>query len=276
MRNAKSAKWLLFLIALAVLAGYTDLPSHFAHEAQKEEIFPVEQIIDGDTIRVPDKRGRSRLIRLEGIDCPEIMRHDSPGDPFSKEATELLSKLLKSKTVRARFGAERYDRYGRLLAFVFSGDLNVNREIVKAGLATVIELGQQDPVLMKELLNAQKTAMRNREGIWSGDGNFNQLRSNERFVVAQSKVARMEGKRIVIMAKITGSARKRGGTVILKTDGGVEIVIFGGSAANFSHFGIAPRSHYTGKTVRIVGRASMYRGAPNIIVRHPMSISVQE
>ncbi|WP_462137645.1 thermonuclease family protein [Candidatus Mycalebacterium sp.] len=276
MRNSKSVKWLFLLIALVVLAGYADLPSRFSPEAQKGEIFPVERIVDGDTIRILYKPGHSHPVRLEGIDCPEIMRHDSPGDPFAKEATELLSKLLKNKTVRARFGAERYDRYGRLLAFVFSDGVNVNRKIVEAGLATVIQIGQQDPVLMEELLNAQKTAMRNREGIWSGDGNFKQLRSNERFVVAQSKVAHMEGKRIVIRAEITDSARKRSGTIILKTDGGIEIVIFGGSAANFSHFGIDPRAHYTGKTVRIVGRASMYRSKPNIIVRHPMSISVQE
>lgn len=275
MRNSKSAKWFLPLIAIAVLAGYTD-PSSLLAPGTREETFAVDRVVDGDTIRVSDKHGRSRLMRLEGIDCPEIAKHDSPGDPFAKEAGELLSKLLKDKTVRARFGAERYDRYGRLLAFVFSGDANVNREIVKAGLATVIEVGPQDPVLMDELRNAQKTAMRNRAGIWSGDGNFEQPRGNERFVVAQSGVVRMEGKRIVITAKITDSVRKSGGIVILKTDGGVEIVIFGGSAANFSHFGIDPRTRYKGKTVQVVGRASMYRGKPNIIVRHPMSISVKE
>ncbi len=272
-RNPRVLRWIVPLLAVTVLASYGGVFSHFRqHRAKKEEIFRVAQIIDGDTIAVYGKDGRRRLLRYEAIDCPEQAREDSPGDPLSEKATELNAKLIKDGTVRVRFGEERYERYGRLLGFVFSGGLNINREIVAAGLATVIEIGYQNPELLAELHRAQKQAMENRIGIWEGNGVFEPPENHERFVVPESGVAPMAGKRIVLRAKITGTTGKRGGTVILKTEGGVEIVIFGNSIPNFRHFGINPIKHYKGKTVQVVGRASMYRGVPNIILRHPASI----
>ncbi len=276
MRNSKNhLKWLVLTLVLAAVTAYTGIARDLTRGAQTDETFRVRKIIDGDTIRVTDKKGRSRLLRYEGIDCPEKGRDDSPGDPFSKEATELNSKLVKNKTVRVRFGTEKYDRYGRLLGFVFTDGENVNREIVSAGLATVLKIGKQNPEMMEELTNAQQSAMKKRIGLWSGDGNFEPSEQNNRFAVPQNKMAEMEGQRIVVRAKIMDAMKKSGGIIILKTDGGVEVVIFGSSVENFRHFGINPLEYYNNKNVLITGRASMYRGRPNIIIRHPFSIHLE-
>lgn len=276
-KNPRAVRWFVALVAIASLASYGGvLPDFGKGGAGKEETFRVLKIIDGDTVAVSGKNGRRRLLRYEAIDCPEHARENSPGDPFAEKAAELNAGLVNGRTVRVRFGGEKYDRYGRLLGFVFSGGANVNRELVNAGLATVLEIGLQDPEMIGELRRAQKRAMGKRIGIWEGNGVFEPPEGNEKFIISQSRVAEMAGKRIVIRAEITGSRAKKGGTVILKTDGGVEIVIFGKSVSNFRHFGINPSEHYPGKTVQVVGRASMYRGRPNIIARHPISIYVEK
>ncbi len=275
-RNLPAIRWFIPVFAFAALASYGGIFSHFREAgAQREETFRVLEVIDGDTIAVADRNGHRRFLRYQSIDCPEHQREDSPGDPFSEKATELNAKLVGNGTVRVRFGNERYDRYGRLLGFVFSGKVNINTELVASGLATVLEIGPQSGELIEELRRAQTLAMKNRIGIWEGNGVFEPPENHEKFVVNQSKVADMAGKRIVTRAKITGSVAKRNGIVILKTDGGVEIVIFGKAVTNFRHFGINPLEHYTGKTVQVVGRASMYRGSPNIIINHPISIYAQ-
>ena len=128
---------------------------------------------------------------------------------------------------------------------------------------------------MAEIREARKSAMLARRGIWGGDGNFPPPRGNMKFVIPQSEAAGRTGERVVVRAVITGAKRKRK-LVVLKTDGGIEVPVFKKSFPNFSHFGINPRKFYNGKTVLITGRVSMYQGKPNIIVRHPMSIFVEQ
>ncbi len=272
MRGFKSAKWLVVLLVFLPLANYGGVFSRLGSRAKNEQTFRVAKIIDGDTIKIVDRKGREMSLRYEGIDCPEIPTTDSPGDPFSEEATDMNAGLLKSGTVKVRFARERYGRYGRLIGFVFSDGENVNKRLVEAGLATVFEIGFQDPALMEKLRHAQKSAMANRRGIWSGQWKFKPGKGNEKFMTPAGKIPEMEGRRIVAQGRVTDSLRKKSGIIILKTTGGFDMVIFGNSVGTFLHFGINPLEQYTGKTVSVVGRVSMYRGRPNIRIGHPASI----
>ncbi|MGI9558208.1 MAG: thermonuclease family protein [Thermodesulfobacteriota bacterium] len=276
MKNRSVAKWFLPLLILAVAAGYGGVSSRLSGNGARTETFTVTRVIDGDTIGIRAKNGRKYSLRYEGIDCPEVARKNSPGDPLSEEATRLNAKLVENKTVRVRFGEQGYDRYGRLLGFVFAGETNVSAEILRAGLATVFEMDGQDTAMMDKFRAAAKEAKKSRRGIWSGDGNFKPHESHKDFVIPQSELPSRVGERVVIRALITGAKRKRNGMVILDTDGGAGIVIFSNASENFKHFGIKPRTRYKGKQVQIAGRVSMYRGKPNIIVSHPASIYVRK
>ena len=57
---------------------------------------------------------------------------DTPGEPFSSDATEFNKELLEGRKIRLEFDEEKYDRYGRLLAYVYADDIFVNEEIVKS------------------------------------------------------------------------------------------------------------------------------------------------
>ncbi|MCY4046814.1 MAG: thermonuclease family protein [Candidatus Dadabacteria bacterium] len=274
MRNSGILKWFIPLLAAAVLAGYGGLPERIADRETGSETFRVVKVIDGDTVRARDGRGRERLIRYEGIDCPEDGGARFPSDPPGRSATLANAGFVKGKKVEVRFGERRFDTYGRLLGFVFADGKNVGLELVRAGLATVFEAEGQDEALMEEMRSARRSAMAARRGIWGGDGNFPPPPQNAGFIIPQNRAADMTGKRVVIRAVITGAERKRK-LVVLKTDGGIEIPVFKNALPNFSHFGIVPHKFYKGKTVLVTGRVRMHKGVPGITVWHPMSIFVE-
>jgi micrococcal nuclease len=85
-------------------------------------------VADGDTITVLSDK-RPLKIRLYGIDCPEKRQ------PFGKRAKQFTSDLVFGKVVDIEPIA--IDRYGRTVAFVRVGNLSVNEELIKEGLAWV-------------------------------------------------------------------------------------------------------------------------------------------
>ncbi len=91
-------------------------------------------VIDGDTIRVGHER-----VRLLGIDAPEFPGHCrkgracAPGDP---SASKRNLKALLTGSVRIIPVAR--DRYGRVVAQVYSGGRNVACEQLRAGQAVYV------------------------------------------------------------------------------------------------------------------------------------------
>jgi len=114
-------------------------------------------VYDGDTIKI--KSGE--IIRYIGINSPEKT------DPFFKEALDKNSSLVLGKTVSLEFDITPKDRYGRTLAYVYTGSTLVNLEMVKAGLA-VSETIQPDVKHQDEIINVQKSAREKCLGIWQG------------------------------------------------------------------------------------------------------------
>jgi micrococcal nuclease len=84
----------------------------------------VSRVVDGDTLVVQLSSGPIR-VRLYGIDAPE---HNQPG---GREATAALSSLLAGQRVELEPVSQ--DRYGRMVAHVFRGSLDVNAEMVRLG-----------------------------------------------------------------------------------------------------------------------------------------------
>ena len=96
--------------------------------------------MDGDTIRVI-WHGENLSVRLLGINAPE-RRH-----PGGAESTERLRTLLAgADAVGLEFenNIPRRDSLGRLLAYVWRGDLLLNLEMVKRGHAGLYKNGGKD------------------------------------------------------------------------------------------------------------------------------------
>ena len=84
---------------------------------------------DGDTLTAQLPNGKTQ-IRLACIDTPETTQRGG------SEATKTLRSLLPKGT-RIEVRAIERDRYGRLVAEVFSNGSNVNLAMVQAGEAVI-------------------------------------------------------------------------------------------------------------------------------------------
>jgi len=118
----------------------------------------VSQVIDGDSFTI-DSPKEDVEIRLTGVNAPEA------SECFHDEATRRLTRILKEDApALERSGA---DRFGRVLAHVYVGELHVNAEMVARGLALATP-GDGDRHEAK-LLEAENTAWRSGAGLWAPD-----------------------------------------------------------------------------------------------------------
>jgi len=115
-------------------------------------------VIDGDTIHLSN----GEKIRYIGIDTPER------GEPYFEEATRTNRQLLEDRDLRFERDVTNEDRYGRLLRYVFAGDIFVNAELARRGLALVYREGKfPDDRYFDTLKEAAEEAAAAGRGIWS-------------------------------------------------------------------------------------------------------------
>ena len=144
----------------------------------------VKRIADGDTIELTD----GRLVRYIGVNAPEINHELQTADPFGFEASALNAQLVGSKAVRLEYDIERFDIYGRTLAYVFlPDDTMANARLLQSGLAYYLH---KIPNVKYEplLLRTQREAMRARRGFWrqwhEREGRYVGNRNSQRFHLA--------------------------------------------------------------------------------------------
>ena len=132
------------------------------------DIIGEAEVIDGDTIIINDIR-----IRFTGSDAPESYFFgktqkclDGKGREWEcgNAATQKLKDLINNQTVRCT--DEGQDRYGRTLGICYVGDIDLQAEMVKSGMA-VAYLRYSD-----RYEKEQNYAKKVKAGMWAGK--FNQ------------------------------------------------------------------------------------------------------
>ncbi|MGB0638635.1 MAG: thermonuclease family protein [Myxococcota bacterium] len=154
-------------------------------------------VTDGDTFSLADcagsdqSQGQVEVIRLLGIDTPEMARDGSPEECYGSEATEYLQHVLQGRSFRLEFDQECFGTYERTLAWVFiSGEADdplkeeldllgglgvqedgsfevlVNELMIRAGFAVVYE-PEEDVRYFDRLMQAEQQAMAADLGLWS-------------------------------------------------------------------------------------------------------------
>lgn len=119
------------------------------------EVVRVKRVVDGDTLELSD----GRKVRLVGINTPER------GEPLYPEASAALKELADGAQVTLEFDQERTDQYKRMLAYVFKGELFVNGELVRRGLAYCYTW-EPNTAHQDELVTFQRQARGARRGLW--------------------------------------------------------------------------------------------------------------
>ena len=187
MRKAIFLVGVLLLVAFFVYAGQSgkarqaqifkiDLP--FGKSHNYGDIL-VTRVIDGDTVQLES----GERVRLIGIDTPEMHESDKlhrdsqrSGQDIAaikamgRKAYEFTRALVEGKRVSLEFDVEKYDRYDRLLAYIYLKDGTfVNAEIVKQGYASLMTYPPN--VKYADLfLKLYKEARQQERGLWKEIG----------------------------------------------------------------------------------------------------------
>jgi micrococcal nuclease len=128
--------------------------------------YEVVNNVDGDTADVLVDEVNHESIRMICIDTPESNFHGFY-QKYGNEAKEALKKLLPiGKKGTLKFQNPQRDQYGRLLAYIYVGDTNINLEMVKLGWAAIYIYHPWDSYA-KSFLRESIRAYEAGKGIWS-------------------------------------------------------------------------------------------------------------
>ena len=119
----------------------------------------VIEVVDGDTIKVL-VAGEKLTLRYIGIDTPEM----SAADGAAARAQNIA--LVSGRTVRLEQDVSATDPYGRLLRYVWVGDLLVNAELVRLGYARAVAY-PPDTKNQAQFAALQAEAQAARRGLWA-------------------------------------------------------------------------------------------------------------
>ena len=162
----------LLLLAIALGVAWMVRP---AHEQQPEALdaatHEVLRVVDGDTLLLTNKA----RVRLLGVDTPETVKPDAPGEAWGPEASAFSKAAVEGKPVRLEFDKERKDRYDRFLAYVFyqdpstGGEKMLNEELIRHGLGDAALQYNYSEAMKRRFRKARDEAQRAGRGIWSAD-----------------------------------------------------------------------------------------------------------
>lgn len=121
--------------------------------------YQVNYVLDGDTIEI----ATGEKVRYQGIDAPEKNK------AYGLSAMDLNKKLVSNKEITLEFIPGIYDFYKRRLGYVWVGEIFVNEELLKQGLAKVYNYKGEYGKYSNRLEKAQQWAKENHIGLWSGN-----------------------------------------------------------------------------------------------------------
>lgn len=182
---------MLALLAGLALVGCRPHATAAAYEVQGslEGPYRVDRVVDGDTLRLVVPAGtrgatganRTSLpVRLIGVDTPETKKPGEAVQPYGPEAAAYLTELLAGREVYLELDLTPYDRYERLLAYVYYPDAGgewvtedgrryaqVNLAVAQSGLAQpmTIQPNSRYAGLYVAAVRAARAAER---GMWAG------------------------------------------------------------------------------------------------------------
>jgi micrococcal nuclease len=175
---------------LLLTLGFILLLTFRAEGGRAGEWVTVKRVNDGDTVQLTD----GRRVRYIGVNAPEINHERNTAEPFGFEARARNIELLESRKIRLELDIERFDDYGRTLAYVFLPDGSmVNEKLLQSGLAYCL-YWMPNVKYEARLLKAQRQAMQNRSGMWrewrEKEGRYIGNRNSRRFHAASCPEAK--------------------------------------------------------------------------------------
>ena len=127
----------------------------------------VVRVIDGDTVRVRVSNHETRTVRYIGVDTPESVKPGTAVECYAERASAFNRRLVDGHDVRLRFGAERTDRYGRLLAYVYpeGARRSASATLIARGYGRLLAIAP-NTAHIRAFSRLERRARRLRRGLW--------------------------------------------------------------------------------------------------------------
>lgn len=263
--------FLLFSVSFSVQAEIyqwsdTKGNKHFSdrpyQDAQTLHISPgytyhyVKKVYDGDTILLAN----GKKVRLLGINTPEVEGRNKTAQAGGEQAKRWLQKKLQNKKVRLLKDVEKNDKYGRLLAHIFTEDKqHINLELVEKGLASV-NIHPPNLKYTDQLLKAELLAEQQRLGIW----NYKEYQPKQ---ANQIKQARFQGWQRVV-GQIINIRHSRKYSYLNFSD------TFGLKIERRSSDLFPELESYVGKKLEARGWINKHKNRYSMFIRHPSQLKV--
>ncbi len=186
MKNLIKAVLIVVLSVVLFKLGFSETPKiHYSSDDTKFDIpfgksynyshILVKRAVDGDTLVLES----GEKVRLIGIDTPEIhesnkLHRDSQrtGEDIKtikalgERSYQFTKNLVEGKYVSLEFDADRYDKYDRLLAYVYLKDGTfVNAKIVEEGYASLLTI-PPNVKYADTFERLYQQARENKQGLW--------------------------------------------------------------------------------------------------------------
>ena len=141
-----------------------------------EGVWPVVRVVDGDTLVIGDANDRAQQynVRLIGADTPEVVKPNTPVEPFGPEASEFTKqKIAETKNVvRIAFDGDQTDKYNRVLAMVYlqmpdGQEVWLNELLIREGLARAQTQYRYSKGAKDAFQKAETEARNAKRNLWS-------------------------------------------------------------------------------------------------------------
>lgn len=219
--------------------------------------YPVAHVFDGDTLRLKDRR----KVRLIGLNAPELGRDGKQDAPYAARAKAHLERLIHNDGGRIylRLGADRQDRYRRVLAHAYAGDgENLTEQLLAAGMGYQIAV----PPNLANLTcyaEAEARAREDRLGLWQ-----HPPRASSALSAASEGFQRVSGR-----VQRVGHSRNN---VWLNLEGGLALRIERDDLRWFEGLDL---DRLQGRQIETRGWVYRRKGQQRMQIRHPSALRVE-
>lgn len=215
----------------------------------------VRAAIDGDTLLLRD----GRLVRVIGINAPELGKDGAPDQPLARTAQARLAALTAAPVILVQEQEPR-DRYGRLLAHILLADGRFAEDIlVQEGLAFAVAI-PPNVARIDLLRTAEHGARTAGRGVWALPAY--EAKPAERLTADDSGFWRVRGRVLKVVEQRHGWYLQLGAKFSLYLP-----------RADIAAFSTAPAA-LSGKMIEARGWITQHQGRLRMKIQHPAMMAV--
>lgn len=225
----------------------------------EQDIGVIIVVYDGDTVGIEFRNGRRRKIRLIGIDSPETNHSDERVRLLAQLSKRFAFYYLYRKKVTVMYDWEREDKYGRLLAYLWTEENGLfNEFILEEGFASAYLRFPFKDLYRKRFIQAEKSARFSNKGLW---------REEPYPTVPLDQILNYIGQTAAVQYTCQ-EVQTKGRFLFLQSAEQIFSTLIPSNRENL----FADVKDFRGRVIRVQGFIEEYNGQPQIIVFFPRQI----